>query len=234
MPKDIIIAIDGYSACGKSTTARLLAEKLEYVFIDTGAMYRAVTLYFLQNNINFNRHEEVMTGLQNIHIYFDYNKETKRPDTYLNEKCVEEEIRSLIVSECVSEVSAIPAVRRNMVAQQKLMGKNKRIVMDGRDIGTYVFPQAELKIFMTADLEIRVQRRVLELQKKGYKTIDASEIRENLLHRDYVDSHRTDSPLTKADDAIELDTSFYTVPEQVDIVYQWAMERIQGTINGQH
>lgn len=234
MPKDIIIAIDGYSACGKSTTARLLAEKLEYVFIDTGAMYRAVTLYFLQNNINFNRHEEVIAGLQNIHIHFEYNKESKRPDTYLNNTCVEEEIRSLTVSECVSEVSAIPAVRKNMVAQQQLMGKNKRIVMDGRDIGTHVFPQAELKIFMTADLEVRVQRRVSELQKKGYNFIDAAEIRENLLHRDYVDSHRTDSPLTKATDAIELDTTYYTIPEQVEIVYQWAIERIQGTTNGQH
>lgn len=234
MPKDIIVAIDGYSACGKSTTARLLAEKLEYVFIDTGAMYRAVTLYFLQHNINFNRHEEVLAGLKNIQIHFEYNKDTKRPDTYLNKKCVENEIRSLTISECVSEVSAIPAVRRSMVAQQQLMGKNKRIVMDGRDIGTHVFPDAELKIFMTADLEVRVQRRVLELQKKGYTNIDASEIRENLLHRDYVDSHRTDSPLIKATDALELDTTFYTIPEQVELVFQWASERIYGTSNGQH
>ncbi|MCS7078097.1 MAG: (d)CMP kinase [Bacteroidia bacterium] len=232
MPKDIIIAIDGYSACGKSTTARLLAEKLEYVFIDSGAMYRATTLYFLQHKINFNRMDEVIKALENIHIHFEYNKETKRPDTYLNGEYVEEEIRSLAVSECVSEVSAISAVRRSMVAQQQMMGKNKRIVMDGRDIGTHVFPDAELKIFMTADLEVRVQRRVLELQQKGHTYIDPSEVRQNLLHRDYIDSHRTDSPLTKAADAIELDTTYYTIPEQVSIVYQWAMERIQGTTNG--
>lgn len=232
MSKDIIVAIDGYSACGKSTTARLLAEKLEYVFIDTGAMYRAVTLYFLENNINVNKHEEIMIGLENIHIHFQYNKQTKRPDTYLNGQYVEDEIRTMRISQWVSEVSAIPEVRKNMVAQQQSMGKNKRIVMDGRDIGTHVFPSAELKIFMTADLDIRVQRRVLELQKKGFTNIDPLEIRENLLHRDYVDSHRTDSPLIKATDAIELDTTYYTIPEQVDVVYQWAIERIHGTVNG--
>ncbi|MCS7028451.1 MAG: (d)CMP kinase [Bacteroidia bacterium] len=232
MPKDIIIAIDGYSACGKSTTARLVAEKLEYVFIDSGAMYRAATLYFLRNRINFNKPEEVLKALENIHIHFEYNKQTKRPDTYLNGEYVENEIRSLAVSECVSEVSAISAVRRTMVAQQQRMGKNKRIVMDGRDIGTHVFPDAELKIFMTADLEVRVQRRVLELQQRGNIHVDPAEVRQNLLHRDYIDSHRADSPLIKAADAIELDTTYYTIPEQVAIVYQWAMERIQGTANG--
>lgn len=233
--RDIIIAIDGYSACGKSTTARLVAEKLNYVFIDTGAMYRAVTLYLLENHISHTEIDLVAATLPNINIHFEYNYENNRPDTYLNQVCVEKEIRALRISECVSEVSAISAVRKAMVAQQQAMGVKKRVVMDGRDIGTHVFPKAELKIFMTADTDIRVQRRKLELDKKGYQNVSEEEILSNLMHRDYVDSHRIDSPLTKAEDAIELDTSHYTITQQVEWVYNIALEKINAPIlNGVH
>jgi CMP/dCMP kinase len=222
--KKIIIAIDGFSACGKSTTAKIVASRLGYVYIDTGAMYRAVTLFFLQNNIDFSNEQQILQALKDIHIDFIRNRETERTETHLNDKNIEAEIRKMYVNAKVSEVASIAAVRKELVRQQQRMGKKRGVVMDGRDIGTVVFPEAELKIFMNADLKIRAYRRKLELLEKG-EDIDLEMIMENLRHRDLIDSTRQESPLRQAEDAHYLDTSHLTTDEQADFVVQLAFDR---------
>jgi len=224
MPK-IIVAIDGYSSCGKSTTAKQVAKQLNYAYIDTGAMYRAVTLFFIQNHVSVSNPKEIQQALTDIHITFRRDKVKKSNDTYLNGLNVEDEIRRMYVSDQVSTVSAIAEVRHALVAQQKRMGKTKGIVMDGRDIGTVVFPQAELKIFMTADPMIRAQRRQLELMEKG-ELIGLPEIAENLKMRDHIDTTRAESPLKQAEDAIYIDNSMMTLDEQVEMVVRLADEKI--------
>lgn len=222
--KKITIAIDGHSSCGKSTMAKELARRVGYIYVDTGAMYRSVTLYALRNGlIREDRSidtEELERRIPDIHISFQLNAETGRPDTYLNGECVENEIRTIEVSNHVSPIAALPFVRTAMVALQQQMGKDKGVVMDGRDIGTTVFPDAELKIFVTASAQVRAQRRYDELQQKGMPA-DFDEILKNVEERDYIDSHREVSPLRKADDALELDNSYMTIPEQ----NEWLMAR---------
>ena len=223
--KRIIIAVDGFSSCGKSTMAKDLAREVGYIYVDTGAMYRAVTLYAMRKGLFHGKEidsEKLQQLMPDIHISFKFNVETGRPDTYLNGELVEKEIRSLEVSNHVSVVAALPFVRSAMVEQQQRMGEDKGIVMDGRDIGTTVFPQAELKIFVTASAEVRAQRRFDELKAKGMPA-DYDEILKNVQERDYIDSHREVSPLRKADDAIELDNSHMTIPEQK----AWLMERFK-------
>ncbi|MGV3559053.1 (d)CMP kinase [Larkinella arboricola] len=224
MPK-IVIAIDGYSSCGKSTTAKQVAARLGYAYIDTGAMYRAVSLFLLQNHIALTNPKAVQEALHHIHISFNFNPKTGRNETCLNSLNIEEEIRKMYISDIVSEVSAIPEVRYAMVAQQQKMGRRRGVVMDGRDIGTKVFPDAELKIFMTADPVIRAQRRQIELLQKG-EMVGLDEILSNLKKRDFIDSNRSEGPLRKAADAIELDTSYITLDEQADWVVQLADEKI--------
>ena len=221
----IIIAIDGYSSCGKSTTAKLVAAKLGYGYIDTGAMYRAVTLYFLENNIAFTNPKEIEKALHNITISFHHNPKTDENETFLNGVNVEKEIRKMYVSNQVSEVSTIAEVRHAMVAQQQRMGKRKGIVMDGRDIGTHVFPNAELKIFMTADVNLRAFRRQQELLAKK-QLVNLEEILQNLQHRDQIDTTRKESPLIQAPDSFLIDTSYMTVDEQVDIVVGMAQTQM--------
>jgi cytidylate kinase len=229
--RNITIAIDGYSSCGKSTVSRDLANALGYAYIDTGAMYRAVTLYCLEKKlIQEDRAVDalkVIKELLNIHIEFKYSPEAGKSETYLNGRNVENEIRGMEVSNLVSRVSAIHEVRKMMVYLQRQMGKNGEIVMDGRDIGTTVFPHAELKIFMTADLEVRVQRRKLDLAEKGIKAKDA-EVRKNIERRDNEDSTRLESPLTQAPDAILLDNTKLTREEQLEKVLRWAKEKMVG------
>jgi cytidylate kinase len=225
MSKKIIIAIDGFSSCGKSTLAKALATKLEYVFIDTGAMYRSIALYFMRNNIAFDDQSAIESALLNIKLHFEFNSQTQKSDIYLNGENVESLIREMKVSSKVSEVAAIAAVRDFAVAQQQAMGIDKGIVMDGRDIGTVVFPQAELKLFVTADPLIRANRRLLEL-KATDPNITLEEVAENLQHRDLIDSTREHSPLKQADDAIVLDNSHITKEQQFEIALQWAKERI--------
>ena len=227
--KKITIAIDGYSSCGKSTMAKDLAREIGYVYVDTGAMYRSVTLYALRHNL-FNadgsvREDELRQEMGNIHITFKLNPETGRPDTYLNGELVENDIRSLEVSNHVSPIAAIAFVRHALVAQQQQMGKEKGIVMDGRDIGTTVFPDAELKVFVTASAQVRAQRRFDELQAKG-RPADFSNILKNLQERDYIDTHRETSPLKKADDALELDNSHLTIAEQK----AWLLAQYERTV----
>lgn len=217
--KKIIIAIDGFSACGKSTTAKAIAAEMGYAYIDSGAMYRAVTLYFHKNHIRLTNPRDVEKALEAIDIDFRINGDENTSDTYLNGLNVEEEIRQMYISERVSEVSAISAVRRAMVAQQRKLGKTKGIVMDGRDIGTVVFPEAELKIFMTAEFYIRAERRQKELLDKG-ELVGLEKVMANLEKRDTIDSTREDSPLLKANDAIEVDTTHLTMEEQVDEILQ--------------
>lgn len=222
--KKITIAIDGYSSCGKSTMAKDLARRIGYVYVDTGAMYRAVTLYALRNGL-FAEDGSVLTEqlekhMGNINITFLFNPETQKPDTYLNGELVEKEIRSLEVSNHVSPIAAVPFVRTAMVAQQQAMGQEGGIVMDGRDIGTTVFPKAELKIFVTASAEVRAQRRYEELVSKGMPE-PYEDILKNVEERDYIDTHREVSPLRQADDALLLDNSHMTIPEQ----NEWVMER---------
>lgn len=223
--KKIIITIDGYSSCGKSTLAKQLAAKLHYLYIDSGAMYRAITLYFLQNRVDWADTFEVKNALENIHLEFVHNQLTGQSDMYLNDENVEPMIREMIVAEKVSEVAAVKEVRDFAVAQQQQMGAGRGIVMDGRDIGTVVFPHAELKIFMTADPSVRVQRRFKELYAKN-PNITLHEVKENLELRDYIDSNRAVSPLRKADDAIILDNSNLTMDEQLDLVSQWVEDAI--------
>ena len=223
--KKIVIAIDGHSSCGKSTMAKSLARILGYIYIDSGAMYRAVTLYALRNGWISNSVpdvEKIIAGLKNIKITFTWDKITEKNITFLNGENIEDEIRRLEVSQNVSPISTIAEVRHEMVKQQRENGKNKGIVMDGRDIGTVVFPDAELKIFMTASPEIRAQRRYLELQEKGAKT-DFSDILKNVEERDKIDSTRAISPLKKADDALVLDNSHLSREEQL----AWALEKVK-------
>jgi CMP/dCMP kinase len=226
MEKRIIITIDGWSSCGKSTLARQLARELGYVYIDSGAMYRAITLYFLRNHVDWSVTAEVNQALDNIHLDFISNHKTGQSEIYLNQENVEYVIRDLVVAEKVSEVAAIKEVRHFAVAQQQKMGQAKGIVMDGRDIGTVVFPQAELKIFMTAENAIRVQRRFKELYEKN-PNITLEEVKANLEHRDHIDSTREVSPLRQAEDALILDNSNLTPKEQLQRALQWATERMQ-------
>jgi cytidylate kinase len=221
--KKIIITIDGWSSCGKSTLAKQLSKKLGYTYIDSGAMYRAITLYFLRNHIDWTKHRQVEQALANITLEFKPKDKTGESEIYLNDENVEYVIRDLVVAEKVSDVATIKEVRSFAVAQQQAMGKKKGIVMDGRDIGTVVFPKAELKIFMTADNAIRVERRFKELYEKN-PNISIEEVKANLEMRDYIDSHREVSPLRKAADAIELDNSNIGIKEQLDIVLDWIRE----------
>lgn len=236
MEKKIIIAIDGHSSCGKSTMAKQLAKQIGYVYVDTGAMYRAVTLFAMQNGMYPDegiRKEELKTAVSNgeIQISFKFNAETGRPDTYLNGVRVEEEIRNMAVSSRVSPIAALPFVRSLLTEQQQAMGEKKGIVMDGRDIGTAVFPNAELKIFVTASTKVRAQRRYDELMNKA-KTeeekaaLNYEEILKNVEERDYIDSHRETAPLRKAEDAIILDNSEMTIEEQ----NSWLLEKYQEKI----
>ncbi len=215
MLKKIIIAIDGYSSCGKSTLAKQLAKELNYTYIDSGAMYRAITLFFLRNHIDWTNADDVTSGLENIVLEFITNPVNGETEIYLNEENVEFVIRDLVVAEKVSEIAAIKEVRAYAVKQQKLMGKKKGIVMDGRDIGTTVFPEAELKIFMTADNAVRVERRFKEMFAKN-PNISIEEVKSNLELRDYIDSHREVSPLKKANDAVEIDNTDLTQEEQLN------------------
>ncbi|MGZ5242839.1 MAG: (d)CMP kinase [Bacteroidia bacterium] len=226
MPKKIIIAIDGFSSCGKSTLAKDLAQKLGYRYIDTGAMYRAVTYYFEDKDIDIKDHEAVNKALADISIDFDYDENTGKQITILNGYSIEKEIRSPDISNKVSPVAAIKEVRTFLVAQQQKMGDNKGIVMDGRDIGTVVFPQAELKLFMTADEEIRIERRYDELKENG-ENIDLEDVRENIRRRDYIDTHREESPLRQAEDAIVVNNSNLTQEEQLQLVYEMVQKKVK-------
>ena len=228
--KKITIAIDGFSSCGKSTMAKDLAKRIGYIYVDTGAMYRSVTLFALRNGL-YNEDDsinvdELEKRMDEINISFKLNEETGKHDTYLNGELVEKEIRSMEVSNRVSPIAAIPFVRTAMVAQQQKMGKEKGIVMDGRDIGTVVFPDAELKVFVTASAEVRAQRRFDELKAKGMEA-DFDEILKNVQERDYVDSHREVSPLKQADDAIVLDNSYMTIDEQ----NKWLYNKYKQVVN---
>lgn len=219
----IIIAIDGYSSCGKSTLARELAEQMHYAYIDTGAMYRAITLYFLRENISLKDKEEIRAALKNINLHFEADPETRRTEMFLNDENVSHYIRDMVIAEKVSEVAAIKEVRTFAVQQQQKMGKHKGMVMDGRDIGTVVFPDAELKIFMTADPEIRVKRRFQELYLTN-PLITLDEVRHNLEMRDYIDSNREEGPLRRAEDARLLDNSEMSREEQLKLALQWVAE----------
>lgn len=228
--KKITIAIDGHSSCGKSTMAKKLAKELGYVYVDTGAMYRAITLYALRNNLMSAETKEInVESLQNvikdIKITQCVNAEGK-VETYLNGECVEGEIRQMLVSSCVSPISALGFVREQLVACQQAMGENGGIVMDGRDIGTVVFPNAELKIFVTASAEVRAQRRLAELRGKGDETTTFEEVLKNVEERDYIDSHRDVSPLRQADDAKVLDNSELSFDQQDAILLSWAKETV--------
>ena len=223
--KKIVVAVDGFSSCGKSTLAKQLAHKLNYIFVDSGAMYRAVTLYFLRYHTDWNNIEQVKNALENISLNFKYNNTLGTSDMYLNDENVEQLIRDMLVSESVSEVAAVKEVREFAVAQQQQMGEKKGIVMDGRDIGTTVFPNAELKIFVTADVAIRVSRRFKELFEKN-KNITIEEVQQNLEMRDYIDSHREFSPLRKADDAIVLNNSDLTREQQLAMALKCVKEKI--------
>jgi cytidylate kinase len=227
MEKKIIIAIDGFSSCGKSTLAKSMAKALEYVFVDTGAMYRAIALYFLRNNIAFNE-TAAQDALHAIELRFKYNSASQKSDMYLNGENVEQEIREMQVSQKVSEVASIAAVRDFAVAQQQAMGVDKGIVMDGRDIGTVVFPNAELKLFVTADPAIRLERRFQELLQTN-PAILKEEVAANLQQRDLMDSTRTHSPLKQAEDAMVLDNTNLDRAAQFELAMQWAMEKIQSS-----
>jgi cytidylate kinase len=224
MAKKIIITIDGWSSCGKSTLARQLAKELGYLYIDSGAMYRAITLHFLRNHIDWTDPAQVLKGLDDIVLDFHVNEKSQQSEIFLNGENVEYVIRDLVVAEKVSEVAAIREVREFAVAQQQALGKRKGIVMDGRDIGTVVFPHAELKIFMTADNAVRVERRFRELFEKN-PNITIEEVKNNLEMRDYIDSHREVSPLRQADDALVLDNTRLTPDQQFQMALNWVKER---------
>ena len=221
----MIITIDGLSSCGKSTLARQLARKLGYVFVDSGSMYRAITVYFLRNNIDFKNVEEIKEAIENISIDFILNPATEQSEIYLNEENVEYIIRDLVVAEKVSEVAAIKEVREFAVAAQQKLDAGKGLVMDGRDIGTTVFPNAEVKFFMTADEAVRVERRYAEMSAKN-PNITIEEVKNNIAMRDYIDSNREFSPLRKAKDAIELDNTDLSEEEQLEIALKIVRERI--------
>lgn len=222
LPK-IIITIDGFSSCGKSTLAKQLAQKLNYTYIDSGAMYRAITLYFLRNNVNISDEKEIQAALKNIHLDFYVNENTGNSEIYLNTENVEYIIRDIIIAEKVSDVAALKDVRTFAVAAQQKMGSRKAIVMDGRDIGTIVFPDAEVKIFMVADEAVRVERRFAEMYNKN-PNITLEEVKSNIALRDYIDSNREVSPLRKAKDAIELDNTNLTEKEQLDFALKIVKE----------
>ena len=228
--KKITIAIDGHSSCGKSTMAKNLAREIGYVYVDTGAMYRCVTLYALRNGLfaadGKIDEDTLRQKMSDIHITFQFNAEKGRPDTYLNGELVEDKIRTMEVSNHVSPIATLAFVREAMVAQQQEMGQGGGVVMDGRDIGTVVFPNAELKIFVTASAEVRAQRRYDELKAKGMEA-DYADILKNVQERDYIDSHREVSPLKQAPDALLLDNSTMTIAEQ----QEWLMEQFQKTVN---
>lgn len=221
----IIVTIDGWSSCGKSTLARQLAKELNYIYIDSGAMYRAITLYFLRNHVDWTKTRAVHDALKEINLEFVYNAKARQSEMHLNGENVEYVIRDLVVAEKVSEVAAVRAVREFAVEKQQAMGRQKGIVMDGRDIGTVVFPEAELKIFMTADNEVRVERRFRELYDKN-PAITLEEVKANLEMRDYIDSNREVSPLHPADDAIVLDNTSLSMRQQLDIAMQWVKEKL--------
>ncbi len=225
MSKKIIITIDGWSSCGKSTLAKQLATALGYVYIDSGAMYRAITLYFLRNHIDWTDEKEVVIALENIILDFQFNPKAKQSEIILNGENVEYVIRDLVIAEKVSDVAAIKEVRTFAVAQQQLMGNKKGIVMDGRDIGTTVFPKAELKIFMTADSSVRVERRFKEFFEKN-PNITFDEVKSNLELRDYIDSNREISPLRKANDAYVLDNTMMSMEEQFKIAKKLVDEKL--------
>jgi cytidylate kinase len=222
--KKLVIAIDGYSACGKSTTAKQVAAVLGYRYIDSGAMYRAVTMYFHDHHISLTNPKEIAKALQDIHITFLFNAKKNRTETYLNGLNVEKEIRSMRVSERVSQVSTIKEVRGALVEQQRRMGKEKAVVMDGRDIGTVVFPKADLKLFMTADILVRAFRRQKELMERD-QLVDLDEVLENIVQRDKIDTTRAESPLKQAEDAIVIDTTNIAIDEQVDEVVRMAVSK---------
>ena len=227
--KKIVIAIDGFSSCGKSTFAKAIASRLGYIFIDTGAMYRAVTLYALQQGAirsGVVDNDAVVALLNDVEITFRFNPQRGASDIYVNGDLAEGKIRSIEVSNCVSSVSSIREVREKLVAMQQQMGRDRGVVMDGRDIGTVVFPDAELKIYMTADARVRAERRYAELKAKG-DDVTMEEILENVISRDNADMTRAISPLRRADDAIELDNSYMSVEEQM----AWFMERYEAVIN---
>lgn len=225
----ITIAIDGFSSTGKSTIAKQLANKLSYVYVDSGAMYRAVTLYAMDNNFisdtDFNKHL-LLNNLNKIELDFKFNPLVGYGEIYLNGKNVEHEIRTLKVSKLVSKIAEVSEIRKKLVEQQQLMGKNKGVVMDGRDIGTVVFPNAELKFFINASAEKRAERRYNELIKRGDK-VSYEEILKNVEYRDHIDSTRDDSPLIKANDAIEIDNSNLTLDEQFNIIYAIVEEKLK-------
>ena len=223
--KKIIITIDGSSACGKSTLAKQLAKNLGYIYVDSGAIYRAITLYFLRNHVDWTDKKEVKNALKEISLAFVFNPKSETSEIYLNDENVEYVIRDLVVAEKVSEIAAIKEVREYAVAQQKEMGRKRGIVMDGRDIGTVVFPDAELKIFMTADNAVRVERRFHELYEKN-PNITIDEVKANLEMRDYIDSNREISPLKKAEEAIVLDNTKLTEKEQLQRALKWAHQFI--------
>jgi cytidylate kinase len=224
--KAIVIAIDGYSSCGKSTIAKELSKILNYKYVDTGAMYRAVTLYLIQNHIDFNNIQDVINALEKISITFKIDEQTQIQETFLNDENIENEIRvNPRVAGFVSNVSSISEVRRFLVKQQQELGKLRGIIMDGRDIGTVVFPDAELKLFITADPNVRAQRRFDELKTKGNNTT-FEEVLANLTKRDYIDSNRDDSPLMKANDAIEIDNSNINHKEQLELILKLVNEKI--------
>lgn len=225
--KKIVITIDGWSSCGKSTLAKRLAKELGYVYVDSGAMYRAVTLYFIRTNVDLDKKKEVIEALHNINLEFVFNSSAQRSEMFLNGENVEYVIRDLLIAEKVSDVAAIREVREFAVAQQQKMGAKKGIVMDGRDIGTVVFPKAELKIFMTADNAVRVERRFKELYAKN-PNVTIEEVKNNLEMRDYIDSHREVSPLRKAEDALELDNTNLTEDQQFKKALEWALARKTG------
>jgi cytidylate kinase len=224
--RKIIITIDGWSSCGKSTLAKQLAKALGYIYVDSGAMYRAITLHFLRNHIDWTDKSAVKEALKDISLEFEYNEKSEQSEIFLNGENVEYVIRDLVIAEKVSDIAAIREVRKYAVAQQQKMGRNRGIVMDGRDIGTVVFPDAELKIFMTADNAVRVERRFQELYEKN-PNITIDEVKANLELRDYIDSHRDVSPLRQAEDALLLDNTNLTEKEQFHKALKWAQEQIQ-------
>ncbi len=232
MPKKIIIAIDGWSSCGKSTLARELADALHYHYVDSGAIYRAITLHLLRNRVELSAHAAVAADLQDVEVHFERNPDTGVSDMHLNGENVAREIREAAVADRVSEVAAIREVRHFAVAQQKVMGRRRGLVMDGRDIGTVVFPDAELKIFMTADPDVRVLRRYDELFHSG-KPLSMEDVKANLEMRDYIDSNREESPLRQAPDARVLDNSHLSREEQLRTVLEWVEEVLSGVAEQQ-
>jgi len=223
--KKIIITIDGWSSTGKSTLAKQLAKALGYIYVDSGAMYRAITLYFLRNHVDWTNRQEVKKALKQVNIEFQKNPKTETSEMHLNGENVEYVIRDLVVAEKVSEIAAIKEVREFAVAQQQKMGEHKGIIMDGRDIGTVVFPRAELKIFMTADSSVRVERRFKEMFEKN-PNVTIEEVKANLEMRDYIDSHRAVSPLKKARNSISLDNTNLTEKQQFQRAMEWAQKKI--------